>query len=44
MKYERTLDQPEIRALKEEGLLSRYIVISTDEGKRVTADGIEIYP
>ncbi len=33
-----------IRALKEEELHSRYIVISNDVNKRVTDDGIEIYP
>jgi len=33
-----------IRALMEEEIFSRYIVISNDESKRVTKDGIEIYP
>ena len=33
-----------LRALKEEDIFSRYIVISNDENKRLTDDGIEIYP
>jgi predicted AAA+ superfamily ATPase len=33
-----------LRALREEGLFERYIIVSRDERKRVTDDGIEIYP
>ncbi len=33
-----------LRALKEEGLQKRYLVISTDQARRITNDGIEIYP
>lgn len=33
-----------LRALREEGLFERYIIVSRDERKRVTEDGIEIYP
>ena len=33
-----------LRALKEENLLSRYILVSMDERFRRTKDGIEIYP
>ncbi len=33
-----------LRALKEEGLFQRYIVISNDRNKRITKDGIEIFP
>ncbi|PIE89368.1 MAG: ATPase [Acidobacteria bacterium] len=33
-----------LRALKEEGLISRYMVVSHDERKRITDDGIEIMP
>lgn len=33
-----------LRALKEEGLFSRYIVVSNDKVRRVTKDHIEIYP
>jgi predicted AAA+ superfamily ATPase len=33
-----------LRALKEEGLIERYIIVSQDSEKRTTADGIDIYP
>jgi len=33
-----------LRALKEEGLQERYIVISMDSARRKTEDGIEIFP
>jgi predicted AAA+ superfamily ATPase len=33
-----------IRAFKEEHLVERYVVVSNDPQKRVTADGIHIYP
>lgn len=33
-----------LRALKEENLMRRYIVVSLDQNKRVTEDGIEIWP
>ncbi len=33
-----------LRALKEEGLMKRLIIVSMDESKRETADGIEIVP
>lgn len=33
-----------IRLLKEEALLERYIIVSFDKNKRVTNEGIEIYP
>lgn len=33
-----------LRALKEEGLIKEYCVVSCDQNKRVTEDGITIYP
>ena len=33
-----------LRALKEEGLLQRYLVVSLDLNERITRDGIEIVP
>jgi hypothetical protein len=33
-----------LRALKEEGLLSRYVVVSREPTARLTFDGIEILP
>ena len=33
-----------LRALKEEGLIERYVIVSLDPEKRMTADGIQIYP
>jgi uncharacterized protein len=33
-----------LRALKEEKLQKRYLVISMDQTRRTTSDGIEIYP
>jgi predicted AAA+ superfamily ATPase len=33
-----------LRALKEEGLIRRYSIVSNDQIKRVTDDGITIYP
>ena len=33
-----------LRALKEEGLIRRHLVVSLDPEPRVTADGIEIHP
>lgn len=33
-----------IRALKEEGLIEKYAVISLDEEERITSDGITVYP
>lgn len=33
-----------IRALKEEGLIEKYAVVSLDEEERITDDGIVIYP
>lgn len=33
-----------LRALKQEGLQKRYVVVSTDSARRRTEDGIEIYP
>jgi len=33
-----------LRALKEEDLIERYILVSLDQTKRKTKDGIEIYP
>jgi uncharacterized protein len=33
-----------LRALKEEGLIDRYIIVSLDSDRRTTTDGIEIYP
>ncbi len=33
-----------LRAFKEDGLVKRYIMVSLDSDKRITADGIEIFP
>lgn len=33
-----------IRALKEEGLIEKYMIVSLDEEERITSDGIAIYP
>ena len=33
-----------LRALKEEGLIRGYSIVSNDQIKRVTDDGITIYP
>ena len=33
-----------LRALKEEGIIKKYFVISLDEARRVTKDNIEIFP
>ena len=33
-----------LRALKEEGLIKHYCVVSCDKQRRVTEDGIVIYP
>ena len=33
-----------LRALKQENLIKRYVVVSLDNVKRTTEDGIEIWP
>jgi len=33
-----------LRALMQEGIFERYIIVSKDESKRITEDGVEIYP